>query len=42
MADIRARADYIRAHDPGRRSFIVVLDGSNQCGGTYGCEFEAL
>ena len=41
-ADIRARADYIRAHDPGHRSFIVVLDGSNQCGGGYGCEFSAL
>lgn len=42
VADIRARADYIRAHDPGRRSFIVVLDGTNQCGGTYGCEYAAL
>src|SRR5437763_2246233 len=42
VADIRARADYIRAHDPTHRSFIVVLDGTNQCGGTYGCEFEAL
>jgi hypothetical protein len=42
VADIRARADYIRAHDPSHRSFIVVLDGTNQCGGTYGCEFRAL
>ena len=42
VADIRARADYIRAHDPGRRSFIVVLDGTNQCGGAYGCEYAAL
>ncbi len=41
-ADIRARADYIRAHDPSHKSFIVVLDGSNQCGGGYGCEFAAL
>ena len=42
VADIRARADYIRAHDPSHRSFVVVLDGTNQCGGTYGCEFGAL
>jgi hypothetical protein len=41
-ADIRERADYIHAHDPTHRSFIVVLDGSNQCGGTYGCEYAAL
>ncbi len=42
VADIRMRADYIRAHDPAHKSFIVVVDGSNQCGGTYGCEFDAL
>jgi hypothetical protein len=42
VADIRARADYIHAHDPTHKSFIVVLDGTNQCGGTYGCEFDAL
>jgi len=41
-ADIRRRADYIRAHDPSHVSFIVVLDGSNQCDGGYGCEFSAL
>lgn len=41
-ADLRQRADYIHAHDPTHRSFVVVLDGSNQCGGTYGCEFAAL
>jgi hypothetical protein len=40
--DLRERADYIHAHDPTHRSFIVVLDGSNQCGGTYGCEYSAL
>ncbi len=42
VADIRERADYIRAHAPAQKSFIVVLDGSNQCGGTYGCEYKAL
>jgi hypothetical protein len=42
VADIRARADYIDAHDPTHKSFIVVLDGTNQCGGTYGCEFDAF
>lgn len=41
-ADLRQRADYIHAHDPTHRSFVVVLDGSNQCGGSYGCEFAAL
>jgi hypothetical protein len=40
--DLRARADYIHAHDPTHRSFIVVLDGSNHCDGRYGCEFAAL
>lgn len=42
VSDIRARADYIHAHDPTHKSFIVVLDGTNQCGGTYGCEFDAF
>jgi hypothetical protein len=42
VADIRQRADYIHTHDPSHVSFIVVLDGSNQCGGGYGCEFTAL
>jgi hypothetical protein len=42
VADIRQRADYIKAHDPSHKSFIVVLDGTNQCGGTYGCEFKAF
>ena len=42
VADIRARADYIHAHDPTHKSFIVVLDGTNQCGGSYGCEFDAF
>jgi hypothetical protein len=41
-ADIRRRADYIRAHDPSHLSFIVVVDGSNQCDGGYGCELSAL
>ena len=41
-SDLRERADYIHAHDPTHRSFVVVLDGSNQCGGTYGCEYSAL
>lgn len=40
--DIAARADYISAHAPGQRSFIVVLDGTNACGGSYGCEYHAL
>ncbi|HEX2772450.1 MAG TPA: hypothetical protein VHN18_08490 [Micromonosporaceae bacterium] len=40
--EIRRRADYIRARAPWQRSFIVVQDGTNQCGGTYGCEFSAL
>jgi hypothetical protein len=42
VSDIRQRADYIRSHDPTHVSFIVVLDGTNQCGGTYGCEFNAF
>jgi hypothetical protein len=42
VADLRQRADYIHAHDASHRSFVVVLDGSNQCGGTYGCEFAAM
>lgn len=41
-AEIRARADYIRAHAPAQKSFIVVLDGTNTCGGTLGCEYSAL
>ncbi len=41
-SDLRERADYIHSHDPTHRSFVVVLDGSNQCGGTYGCEYSAL
>lgn len=40
--DIQARADYIRAHAPGQISFIVVLDGSNQCGASLGCEYNAF
>lgn len=42
VADVRARADYIHTHDPTHKSFVVVLDGTNQCGGTYGCEFAAF
>lgn len=42
VADVRARADYIHSHDPTHKSFVVVLDGTNQCGGTYGCEFDAF
>lgn len=41
-ADIMARADYIRANAPSQKSFIVVLDGSNQCGTNLGCEYAAL
>ncbi len=40
--DIKARADYIHAHDSNQKAFIVVLDGSNQCGGNLGCEYNAL
>jgi hypothetical protein len=42
VGEIRRRADYIRARDASQRSFIVVVDGTNQCGGTYGCEYAAL
>jgi len=39
---IRARADYIRARDRDQKSFIVVLDKSDQCGSNVGCEYSAL
>ncbi|EWT05771.1 hypothetical protein N864_21835 [Intrasporangium chromatireducens Q5-1] len=42
VAEIRARADYIRAVAPAQKSFIVVLDGSNYCGKRLGCEYAAL
>jgi hypothetical protein len=41
-SDIKARADYIHANAPGQKAFIVVLDGSNQCGTNLGCEYNAL
>lgn len=41
-ADIRERADYIRTNAPNQYSFIVVIDGTSNCGGTYGCEYAAL
>jgi hypothetical protein len=42
VADIRARADYIRAHAPGQKSFIVVMDASRICGADPGCEYRQL
>ncbi|HEY2796238.1 MAG TPA: hypothetical protein VGJ28_27980 [Micromonosporaceae bacterium] len=42
VADIRARADYIRAHAPGQKSFIVVMDASRICGTHPGCEYRQL
>lgn len=42
VAEIRARADYLRARAPAQKSFIVVLDGTNVCKGTLGCEYRAL
>ena len=42
VAEIRARADYLRAKAPAQKSFIVVLDGSKYCNGTLGCEYAAL
>lgn len=42
VAEIAARADYLRAKAPFQRSFIVVLDGTNLCNGTLGCEYAAL
>ena len=41
-SDILARADYIKAHAPNQKSFILVLDGSNMCGANLGCEYAAL
>jgi hypothetical protein len=42
VAEIAARADYLRARAPLQKSFIVVLDGTNLCHGTIGCEYGAL
>ena len=42
VAEIAARADYLRAKAPAQKSFIVVLDGTNICKGTLGCEYAAL
>ena len=42
VAEIAARADYLRAVAPTQKSFIVVLDGSKYCDGGLGCEYEAL
>lgn len=42
VAEIAARADYLRAKAPAQKSFIVVLDGSKYCNGTLGCEYGAL
>lgn len=41
-SDIRARADYIHAHDPGRPAFIVVLSPSSRCPTDHGCEYDQL
>ena len=40
--DIRARSDYIHAHAPKQKSFMIVLDGSAMCPKGLGCEFRAL
>ena len=42
VAEIAARADYLRAKAPSQKSFIVVLDGTSICNGTLGCEYAAL
>jgi len=42
VAHIRQRADYIRAHDPTHKSFIVVLDGPKECGTDLGCEYRVM
>lgn len=42
VAEIRARADYLRAKAPTQKSFIVVMDGTNACRGSLGCEYAAL
>ena len=42
VAEIAARAAYLRAKAPAQKSFIVVLDGTNICKGTLGCEYAAL
>lgn len=42
VSEIAARADYLRAKAPAQKSFIVVIDGSNNCNGTLGCEYSAL
>lgn len=42
VADIRARADYIHAHAPGQKSFIVLMDSSRNCGTQLGCEYREL
>ncbi|HSX30915.1 MAG TPA: hypothetical protein VLE99_03295 [Candidatus Saccharimonadales bacterium] len=41
-SDIQARADYLHQKAPAQKAFIVVLDGSNQCGSQLGCEYAAL
>ncbi len=40
--DIRYRADYVHAHAPGTKAFIVILNSSNDCGAVVDCEFAAL
>ncbi|HET8594696.1 MAG TPA: hypothetical protein VFM07_05570 [Intrasporangium sp.] len=42
VAEIAARADYVRSVAPAQKSFIVVLDGSQYCGSRLGCEYAAL
>ncbi len=42
VADIRARADFIHAHAPAQKSFIVVMDASRICGTNPGCEYREL
>lgn len=40
--DIRARADYIHAHDPSQKVFMVVMDAARLCGSAMGCEYRAM
>lgn len=42
VAEIRARADYLRYKAPTQKSFIVVLDGTNICKEGLGCEYATL
>lgn len=42
VSDIKARADYIHANAPGQKSFMVLVNSYNICGGVDGCEYAAL